>query len=168
MGRKNRYGNSKTLWRVLRSACVYRKRGRKTVRIVKNYGGSTILRLQVPYYFEYGRVFWECTRTQTNTDFRLSAKGPKTQVNACKRRQTRTNAQSKNYTPFYAPPLTQKNSRRLRDGETTIKIKFSLFGGGGLGGREEDRPNAVFRSKRHDNKILKVQILLSRSHCAGS
>ena len=28
----------------------------------------------------------------------------------------------------------------FRDGETTIKIKFSLFEGGGLGGREENRP----------------------------
>ena len=34
---------------------------------------------------------------------------------------------------------------QFRDGETTIKITFSLFEeGGGLGGREENRPNAVF------------------------
>ena len=32
----------------------------------------------------------------------------------------------------------------LRDGETTIKIKFSLLGGGGgLGGREENRPKTL-------------------------
>ena len=47
-------------------------------------------------------------QTQTSADFRLPEKGPKTQVNAHnanKRRQTRTNAKSKNYTPFYAPLL---------------------------------------------------------------
>ena len=27
------------------------KRGRKTVQILKNYGGSKILRIRVPYYF---------------------------------------------------------------------------------------------------------------------
>ena len=55
---------------------------------------------------------------------------------------------------------------RVRDGETTIKINFSLFegGGGGLGGREENRPkHCFFRGKRHDNKILKMQIVLSRN-----
>ena len=31
----------------------------------------------------------------------------------------------------------------IRDGETTIKIKFSLFRGGGLGGREENRPKTL-------------------------
>ena len=48
-------------------------------------------------------------QTQTNTDFRLSEKGPKTQVNApnaSKRRQLRTIAKSENYTPFYTPPFT--------------------------------------------------------------
>ena len=50
------------------------------------------------------------------------------------------------------------------DGETTIKITFSVFEGGGLGGREENRPKCCFffRGKRHDNKILKSQILLSK------
>ena len=53
---------------------------------------------------------------------------------------------------------------KLRDGETTIKIKFSLFeGGGGLGAERKTVQNAAFRGKRHDNKILKVQILLSRN-----
>ena len=47
----------------------------------------------------------------------------------------------------------------IRDGETTIKIKFALLRGVGLGGREENRPkNAVFRGKRHDNKISNLQI----------
>ena len=49
----------------------------------------------------------ERAQTQTNADFRLSEKGPKTQVNASKRRQTRTNTKSKNYTPFYASLLRQ-------------------------------------------------------------
>ena len=49
--RKIRYGSSKTLRRVLKVLVVLGKRGRKTVRIVKNYGGSEILRIRVPYYF---------------------------------------------------------------------------------------------------------------------
>ena len=32
----------------------------------------------------------------------------------------------------------------FRDGETTIKIKFSLLRGGGLGGREENCPKTLF------------------------
>ena len=52
----------------------------------------------------------------------------------------------------------------LRDDETTIKIKFALLRGGGpWGQRGISSKNAVFRRKRHDNKILKVQILLSRN-----
>ena len=51
----------------------------------------------------------------------------------------------------------------LRESETTIKIKFALFRGGGQGGREENCPKRYFfRGKRHDNKILKVKMLLSR------
>ena len=51
----------------------------------------------------------------------------------------------------------------FRDGETTIKIKCALFEGGGpWGQRGKSSKNAVFRGKRHDNKILKVEILLSR------
>ena len=34
------------------------RRGRKTVRILKNYGGGKIVRIQGPYYFQYGRVLW--------------------------------------------------------------------------------------------------------------
>ena len=47
------------------------------------------------------------------------------------REQTQTNANKrkmKNYTSFYAPPF--------RDGETTIKVKFSLLRGGGSLGAE--------------------------------
>ena len=53
----------------------------------------------------------------------------------------------------------------LGDGETTIKIKFSLFegGGGSWGAERKIVQNAVFRGTRHDNKISKVQILLSRN-----
>ena len=53
----------------------------------------------------------------------------------------------------------------LRDGETTIKIKFAVSSGGGgrWGQRGKSSKNACFRGKRHDNKILKVQILLSRN-----
>ena len=44
------------------------------------------------------------------------------------------------------------------------KNKICVFEGGWGGGRKENRPkNAVFRGKRHDNKIFKVQILLSRN-----
>ena len=54
----------------------------------------------------------------------------------------------------------------IRDGETTIKIKFSLLKGAGrrgLGGRQENRPkHCFFRGKRHDNKILNLKILLSK------
>ena len=53
---------------------------------------------------------------------------------------------------------------RIRESETTIKIKFALFRGGGVGrgaGREIVQ-NAIFHGKRHDNNILKVKILLSK------
>ena len=50
-GEQIRYGRSKTLRRGLRSACFSRKRGRKTVRILKNYGGGKIVRIRAPYYF---------------------------------------------------------------------------------------------------------------------
>ena len=55
----------------------------------------------------------------------------------------------------------------LRDGGTTIKIKFAVLrgGGGGIGGREENRPKCCFFfcGKRHDNRFLKLEILLSRN-----
>ena len=43
-------------------------------------------------------------------------------------------------------------------------MKFAFFRGGGQRGREgKIVQNAIFRGKRHDNKILKVNILLSRN-----
>ena len=53
----------------------------------------------------------------------------------------------------------------FRESGTTIKIKFALFGGGpGQGGAGRKLvQNAIFHGKRHDNKILKVNILLSRN-----
>ena len=52
----------------------------------------------------------------------------------------------------------------FRDSETTIKIKFAVFSGG-RGGKRKIGLNAFLfsRGKRHDNKNLKVQILLSRN-----
>ena len=44
---------------------------------------------------------------------------------------------------------------KIRDGETTIKIKFAVL----RGGREENRPKTLFFVGNHDHKILKVQIL---------
>ena len=51
-------------------------------------------------------------------------------------------------------------ARIFRESETTIKIEFTLFRGGG---REKIVQNAIFHGKRHDNKILKVKFLLSRN-----
>ena len=48
----------------------------------------------------------------------------------------------------------------IRDGETTIRIKFACWG---HRGREENRPKTLFAlGKCLDNKILKVLILLLR------
>ena len=64
---------------------------------------------------------------------------------------------SKNYELKTCPRL-------LRESETTIKIKFALFRGGlGRGAGRKIVQNAIFHGKRHDNKILKVKILLSRN-----
>ena len=52
----------------------------------------------------------------------------------------------------------------VRESETTIKIKFSLFRGGlGRGAGRKIVQNTIFHGKRHDNKILKVKSLLSRN-----
>ena len=52
----------------------------------------------------------------------------------------------------------------FRESETTIKIKFALFRPGlGRGAGRKIVQNAIFHGKRHDNKILKVKILLSRN-----
>ena len=54
--------------------------------------------------------------------------------------------------------------QKFRESETTIKIKFALFRGGlGRGAGRKIVQNAIFHGKRHDNKILKVKILLSRN-----
>ena len=54
--------------------------------------------------------------------------------------------------------------KKIRDGETT-KIKFAFLRGGGERGqrRKSSKCCFFFRGKRHDNKILKVQNLLSRN-----
>ena len=54
-------------------------------------------------------------------------------------------------------PVSQ---RRLDDNKNKI---FAFEGWGGLGGREEKSSLVFFHGKRHDNKILKVEILLSRN-----
>ena len=43
---------------------------------------------------------------------------------------------------------------KVRDGETTIKIKFAFLRGWALDSERNIVPNAVFRGKCHDNKIL--------------
>ena len=54
--------------------------------------------------------------------------------------------------------------KTIRESETTIKIKFAFFRGGvGRGAERKIGQNAIFRGKRHDNKILKVKLLLSRN-----
>ena len=69
MGRKTRYGNSKTLRRVLRTACFSRKR-QETVQRVTNYCGSKILQNGVPYSFLYGRILWAHHVMQKSTCFK--------------------------------------------------------------------------------------------------
>ena len=67
------------------------------------------------------------------------------------------------YEPIFKELPCEPHSQSETAG-TTIKIKISLLRGGGLGGRRgKSSKNACFRGKRHDNKILKVQILLSRN-----
>ena len=58
----------------------------------------------------------------------------------------------------------QKALETIRESETTIKVKLALFRGGlGRGAGRKIIQNAIFHGKRHDNKILKVKILLSRN-----
>ena len=57
--------------------------------------------------------------------------------------------------------MSNSSNQRKRDDN---KNKICVFSGGG-GGRGAERKmvqNAIFHGKRHDNKILKVKILLSR------
>ena len=52
----------------------------------------------------------------------------------------------------------------FRDGETTIKIQFCVLEGGwSWGQREQLSKDAVSFEKHHNNRILKVYILLSRN-----
>ena len=61
-------------------------------------------------------------------------------------------------------PLMRPSVALIRESETTIKIKFALFRVGvGRGAGRKIVQNAIFHGKRHDNKILKVKILLSRN-----
>ena len=62
---------------------------------------------------------------------------------------------------FLYPPPTWKVF--LRGGETTIKIKFALLRGWALGAERKIVQKRCFCGKRHDNKNLKVQIILSRN-----
>ena len=56
--------------------------------------------------------------------------------------------------PSFHPDIVQRQ-------QDDNKNKKSLLRGEALGQRGKSSKNAVFRGKRHDNKILKVQILLS-------
>ena len=72
--------------------------------------------------------------------------------------------QNRHFYMFFSVRAWPKNLffsfKRRRDNN---KMKFSLFEGA-CGAERKIVQNAVFffRGKRHDNKILKVQILLSR------
>ena len=56
-----------------------------------------------------------------------------------------------------AAPFCQKK-------QTTIKIKFVLFRGCvGRGAERKIVQNATFHGKRHNNELLKVDIVLSRN-----
>ena len=47
-GNKIRYGDKKTLQGLLRHACFPKEKKQKTVRIIKNYDHSKILRIPAP------------------------------------------------------------------------------------------------------------------------
>ena len=49
------------------------------------------------------------------------------------------------------------------DSRRQQEIKFPIFEVGASGAERKIVQNAVFRGKRHENKILKVQILLSKN-----
>ena len=72
----------------------------------------------------------ERAQTQTNADFRLSEKGPKTQVNARKREQTNANASKrkiKELQPLSRTPFSGVyNDTNLRKILAPIKIKSAL------------------------------------------
>ena len=65
--------------------------------------------------------------------------------------------------PIYLCSAADLELFKIRDGETTIQIKFAFLRGLGVGGREECCPKTLFwvgggERKCHDNKSLKVQI----------
>ena len=67
--------------------------------------------------------------------------------------------------PKKLPQNSRQISHKTRRRRDNNKNKIFAFegGGGGLGAERKIFQNAVFRGKRHDNKILNVQILLSRN-----
>ena len=70
------------------------------------------------------------------------------------------------HAPAFAPAWIQdKNSfgKLLMYSGTTIKIEFALFRGVGSGAERTIVQNAIFHAKCHDNKIMKLNILLSRN-----
>ena len=71
------------------------------------------------------------------------------------------NAARKHRTSAFQKRIGAVNDQRKRDDN---KNKICAFRGrGGQGGRAENCPKRFFHRKRHDNKILKVKILLSRN-----
>ena len=67
-----------------------------------------------------------------------------------------------------------QNLSRIRDGETTIQIKFAFLRWGGTGGRKMSKTFFFFflsRWKRYDNTNLNVQVPCREillCHCTGS
>ena len=60
--------------------------------------------------------------------------------------------------------MVYQKHRFLDPDRATIKIRFALFRGGlGRGAGRKIAQNAFFHGKRHDNKISKVKIVLSRN-----
>ena len=53
----------------------------------------------------------KCRQMQISGSLKWDQKRGQTHTNASKRRQTRANAKSKNYTPFYAPPFATAQSK---------------------------------------------------------
>ena len=61
----------------------------------------------------------------------------------------------------------------IRDSETTIKIKFAVLRGGGMGGREENRQKRCFFSLGETPRQLNFEsanFIVEKfcCHCAGS
>ena len=62
--------------------------------------------------------------------------------------------------PLLRSPVPTETQRQRDDNKNKI---CTFEGGGPRGQRGKSSKNAVFRGKRHDNKILKAKILLSRN-----